>query len=295
MNLITNLDGWIIIDKPKKIGSTDVVNKLKRALRPKKIGHAGTLDPFATGMLLIAVGEATKTVAYAMSNIKDYEFTLRFGSFTDSYDEDGQVIEESSNHTTESEFKKIAESYVGTYEQVPPKFSAIKIDGKRAYDLARNGEDFEIKSRSVELHSFELLEFTENYARAKITCGKGFYVRSLAYDICKKLNICGHLTELRRTRIGNFHEQHMISLSNFEELGYNDSQELRNSIHPVHAVLDDILVQQVLESEVTALKQGKKLKLELPDGLVACMFEGKLISISEVQSGQLSSLRVFNL
>lgn len=290
-----NLNGWLVVDKPKGIGSTDVVNKLKRIIKPSKIGHAGTLDPFATGMLLIAVGEATKTVAYAMSNIKDYEFTLKFGSFTDSYDEDGTITETSENRVDEQTFTKAALSFLGSYEQTPPKYSAIKIDGKRAYDLARSGEDFEIKPRSVELKSFELLEFNEDYARAKITCGKGFYVRSYAYDICKKLNICGHLSSLRRTRIGKFREENMFSLSKFEELGYTLSQELKKSIHPVHAVLDDILVHQVLESEMNALKQGKKLEVNLPNGIVACMFEEKLIAISEVQAGLLSPIRVFNL
>ena len=290
-----NLNGWLVVDKPKGIGSTDVVNKLKRILKPSKIGHAGTLDPFATGMLLIAIGEATKTVAYAMNNIKDYEFTLKFGSFTDSYDEDGSTLESSDKRTSENDFIESAKSFLGIYEQTPPKYSAIKIDGKRAYDLARSGQDFEIKPRSVELKSFELLEFNQDYARAKITCGKGFYVRSYAYDICKKLNICGHLSSLRRTRIGKFREENMFSLSKFEELGYNGSQELKKSIHPVHAVLDDILVHQVLESEMSALKQGKKLEVNLPNGIVACMFEENLIAISEVQAGLLSPIRVFNL
>lgn len=290
-----DLNGWLIVDKPKGIGSTDVINKLKRILKPKKIGHAGTLDPFATGMLLIALGEATKTVAYAMGNIKEYEFTLKFGSFTDSYDEDGLILEHSDRRVSEKDFIKSAKSFLGIYEQIPPKYSAIKIDGKRAYDLARSGQDFEIKSRPVELKSFELLEFNNNYAKAKIICGKGFYVRSYAYDICKKLNICGHLSELRRTRIGKFREENMFSLSKFEELGYTLFQELKKSIYPVHAVLDDILVHQVLESEMNALKQGKKLEVNLPNGIVACMFEEKLIAISEVQAGLLSPIRVFNL
>ena len=211
------VNGWLIIDKPEGMGSTTVVNQTRHMLNAQKNGHTGTLDPFATGVLPIAFGEATKLISYVMDGDKEYEFVLNFGTETDTLDCTGKELNSGGKIPTEEEIKNILPFFEGEIEQVPPAFSAIKVDGKRAYDLARKGEDVEMKPRKVRIERIELLEILpEGRAKFRVACSKGTYVRTLGADLAKKLGTWGFLSELRRTKCANFGLEHTILLENLK-------------------------------------------------------------------------------
>ncbi|MFB0993074.1 MAG: tRNA pseudouridine(55) synthase TruB, partial [Rhodospirillales bacterium] len=215
------IHGWIVIDKPLGMGSTGVVGKVRYLLNAQKAGHGGTLDPLASGILPIALGEATKTVAYAMDGCKTYEFTARWGQSTATDDMEGEVVSRSGVRPAEADIRAILSEFEGEIDQIPPIYSAIKVDGKRAYDLARADISMKLKSRKVQIDKCELISCDDvDHATFRVQCGKGTYIRSLARDIAVRLGTCAHVSRLRRTRVGPFTEKHAISLDSLEALGH---------------------------------------------------------------------------
>ena len=224
MNYSNNKHGWLNIDKPQGLSSSTVVTIIRKLLAVKKVGHAGTLDPMATGVLPIAVGEATKTVRFIQDNVKEYEFTVKFGSSTDSFDQLGQVTATTANLPTKQQILDAIPSFLGEISQIPPVYAAIKIDGVRAYKKARAGEEVIMPSRIVHIDKLELLSFDNESAQFRTQCSKGTYIRSLAHDLAIKTNSLGHVTVLRRTMVGNFNQNNIIRFLNSPkyktEIGY---------------------------------------------------------------------------
>jgi tRNA pseudouridine55 synthase len=300
---LNKIDGWIAIDKPVGMGSTTVVSAIKRILRPQKVGHAGTLDPLASGMLPIALGEATKTVQFAMDKTKIYEFEVKWGEATSTDDAEGEIVETSDVRPSTEQIEKIIPEFIGEIEQVPPVYSAIKINGKRAYDLARRGEEVELKPRKVKLDSVKLIENDEKSAKFEVICGKGFYIRSLARDIAKRLGTCGYVTYLRRTKCGAFDKKNAILLEVLEKLVHSSSH--LEFILPVQTVLDDILALALTEQETKSIRQGKRIKLcdieqfatqaPVEGALYQALFDGKLVALTKVEKNILKPVRVMNL
>jgi tRNA pseudouridine55 synthase len=287
------LHGWIALDKPYGMGSTQAVSALKRLFHPKKIGHGGTLDPLATGCLPIAMGEATKTVSYMMDATKTYQFEIYFGAETTTLDSEGEVVQTSDVRPTAQQIIDVLPRFMGNIQQIPPVFSALMIDGKRAYDLARAGVALEMKPRAVTVHLLELLELKGDKALMEVTCGKGTYVRSLARDIAYAVGSVGHVTMLRRLRVGKLDASVMFSLEKLEKMVY-DFQLTVNSNEDVavkslkslllypDAVLDDIPVLRIDKLQHTHLLQGKPLfyaKDRLEDALSHILDETSLFRI----------------
>ena len=243
MNSMNNdLNGWLVINKDLGMTSRQVVNIVKKTLNVKKVGHAGTLDPLATGVLALAVGKATKTVKYIMDGMKKYNFTIKWGISTDTQDAEGKITSKSNKKPDEIKLKAILKNLVGEMNQIPPKFSAIKIKGKRAYELARNGKKFTLKSRKVFLKKIKIVEKNVKkknpYTSFEIECGKGFYVRSLVRDICKKLDVDGHVIELKRIESEPFNLKSSISIEDFLRL--YEKNDWKNFFLPIYSVLNKI-------------------------------------------------------
>ena len=256
------LHGWIILDKPVGIGSTQAVGAVKRELReagePKtKVGHGGTLDPLASGVLPIALGEATKLAGRMLDATKAYDFTIRFGEETDTLDLEGKVIATSDVRPTVSQVEAILPRFTGPIEQVPPAFSAMKVDGKRAYDLARAGEEVELKARAVTVHALTLVNAEADQATLSATVSKGTYIRSLARDIARALGTVGHVTMLRRTRAGPFTLEQAISLDFLNDAA--KARQLTRMVLPLDAALDDIPALPVTPEQAQLLRNGQQL------------------------------------
>lgn len=293
-----NINGWLIIDKALGDSSAKAVAIVKRFTKAKKVGHAGTLDPLATGVLPIALGEATKTVSYAMDATKRYRFTISFGTATDTDDREGETIETSDIRPTKEQLLAALPDFLGTIDQTPPIYSAIKKAGKRACDLAREGKEVEIPSRKVRIDTLEMTDFAEHgeFATFEVTCGKGTYVRSLGRDIAKKLGTCGHISLLRRLQVGIFSEKNAISLESLKEIVHN--ADLGESLLPVVAVLDDILAVTVTPEQALELRQGKLISkdLDITNGtVVRIMDDATLVALATYTDGAIKSVRVFNL
>lgn len=305
-----DIHGWINLDKPYELGSTQAVSRVRRLFDAKKAGHAGTLDPLASGILPIALGDATKTVPYIQDRFKVYEFVISFGEQRNTDDLEGEVIQTSDLRPSEESLLEILPNYIGDIEQIPPQFSAIKIDGQRAYDLARDGQQVDIKSRVVVVEELELLSFTPDNARMRMLCGKGTYVRSLARDIGIDLGCYGYISELRRMSVGSFTEDNSISLEKLEELAH--SSRLDEVLLPIETALDDILELAVSEAEVLRLKNGQNLSfvsrydaerlssigIDYRDediDLVVAMHKMQPVAICEVDRVTIQPIRVFNL
>lgn len=291
--------GWLIVDKPRGMGSTQVVSLTRRLFQAQKNGHCGTLDPFATGVLPIAFGEATKLIPIVTDGDKEYEFLLQFGEQTDTLDTEGEVIKTSDVIPSKQEILDILPQFVGEISQVPPIYSAIKIDGQRAYDLARQGKEVDIPERKIMIYELELLEGPANrQARFRVRCSKGTYVRTLGADIAQKLGSCGHLQELRRTKCGNFDLKSKILLENIKNMEYGEP--LLESLLPVMTCLRDIAVIAVGEEEARKLKLGQGLSPKALDvknligQTVAASFENELIALVRIEEKRISPLRVFN-
>ena len=294
---MTKASGWLIIDKPLNVTSFDVVAKIRRFFKPSKVGHAGTLDPLASGVLVIAVGEATKLIDMVMDCEKEYVFDIRWGADTATLDSEGDVVKESKIRPSKNEIECLLNSYKKQYKQIPPKFSAIKVDGKRAYDLARKGVDFELEARAANLIEYEIIEHSSDYTRIKIVCGKGFYVRSLAQDIAHELGSCGHVSYLRRTRVGKFSENDAITLDNLLKILHNyNTSNCAFELKPILSVLDDILVQEVPQSMADRLKTGLTVQAldNMPETMVA-ICDGHPVAICSNFEGVLKVKRGFNL
>lgn len=295
-----DINGWLIVDKPRDIGSTQVVNLTRRLFNAKKNGHAGTLDPFATGILPIAFGEATKLLPYVTDGRKEYEFVVQWGKATDTGDSEGKIVSESDKIPDREEILAVIPQFVGQINQVPPAYSAIKINGRRAYALARSGEEVSIPERTVEVYALELLEeLSEGQARFRVECSKGTYVRSLGRDLAEKLGTCGFLQELRRTKCGQFGLESKILLENIKNIVHSDA--LKEILLPLETSLRDIAEIAVSEVDADKLKKGQGVSPRAYDidkliGREAAAFcNGSLIAIVRIEEKRISPLRVFNL
>lgn len=293
------ISGWLVVDKPRGMGSTQVVSFTRRLFNAQKNGHCGTLDPFATGVLPIAFGEATKLIPYVTDGEKEYEFVLYFGEETDTLDTEGQVVAISDVIPSEAEIRTVLSEFVGEIIQIPPAYSAIKIDGKRAYDLVRQGEEVQIPERKIKIYELELLEMlTNRTARLRVRCSKGTYVRTLGADIARKLGSCGYLKELRRTKCGNFDLSQKILLENIKNMEYGEA--LLKSLLPVMTCLRDIAVIAVGKEDAKKLKLGQGLSPKMLDVKnfigqeVAAVFENELVAIVRIDERKISPVRVFN-
>lgn len=293
--------GWINIDKEGGITSFDVVARVRRILSMKKVGHAGTLDPMATGILPIAIGDATKTIAYAMDGEKSYHFTVKWGSATNTDDREGEAISHSQNRPDEANVRSLLPTFIGTILQRPPQFSAIKINGQRSYKLARAGEHVEIPERPVVVHDLVLETHNNEQSTFVVHCGKGTYIRSLARDMGEMLGCFGHVTTLRRLSVGKFMENNAISLDKLKEIVHNAAP--LEVMYPVDAVLDDIPALQMEESDLIRLRQGQIVNLSDEQRVqagghsqVRIRNDNKLSLIAEITSdNSLKPLRVFNI
>lgn len=293
------ISGWLVVDKPAGMGSTQVVSLTRRLLNAAKNGHCGTLDPFATGVLPIAVGEATKLVPYVTDGDKEYEFTLKFGAATDTLDCDGQVIAEGGRIPQKEEVEAVLPQFVGEITQVPPVYSAIRINGERAYDLARRGETVEIPERRVTIFGLELLENpAPDLVRCRVRCSKGTYVRTLGADIAAKLGTIGHLTALRRLKCGNFDLSQKILLENLKNMEY--VEERQRNLLSVITCLRDIAVIAVTEADAAKLRNGQSLSpkaYEVSDLVgreAAAVCQGELAAMVRIEERKISPVRVFN-
>ncbi len=292
------INGWIILDKPQGISSNQALRKIQYLLRAKKAGHIGTLDPFATGVLPLAFGEATKLIPYLEGTEKTYEFTLKFGTATTTADTEGDISETSATIPTLEQIQNILPQFIGKISQIPPRYSAIHINGQRAYDLARKGEDFEIPSRQITIKKLTLLKprLEQKEADFRVTCSKGTYVRTLGTDIAAALNTCGHLTALRRTQNGFFDLSDTILLDNLKNMLYKDDGVY--PLKPVETFLCDITVIALTKEQTLKLKSGQTLDstdLTPFENIAAACFENKLIALVGTKENQVFPIRVFNL
>ena len=292
------VDGWVILDKPVGLGSTPAVSKVRRLFGAQKAGHGGTLDPLASGVLPIALGEATKTVPFVMDGRKEYRFTLRFGQARSTEDAEGEVTATSDLRPTDQAIRSALPAFVGDIEQVPPAFSALKIEGKRAYDLARAGQPVALKPRRVLIERLELLGRPDtDHADFVVSCGKGTYIRSLGRDLALSLGTVGYLSALRRTAVGPFREEAAISLPKLEALGHIPA--LLGVLAPVATALDDIPALALTEAQADRLRQGQPVLLTRdapPSGaLLRAEAGSRLVALVRSDGASLQPVRVFNL
>ncbi len=289
------VDGWLALDKPAGLSSSRAVLKARFLLNARKAGHGGTLDPLATGILPIAFGEATKTLSYITETDKEYRFTIRWGQTTETDDREGRVTAENSHRPDRAAIEAALPAFIGDIEQTPPAYSAIKIDGKRAYKLARDGEAPDIKSRIVTVKNATLVDcLDEDHAEFHITSGKGFYVRALARDLARALGTEGHIAALRRTRVGPFDESCAISLEKLEQLSHSARAE--ETLLPLMTALADIPAVAVTAGEADRMRQGQTLRLPTAKaGTVIVINAEKPVAIAFIKDGAARPLRVFNL
>ena len=299
------VNGWLIIDKPAGMTSAAVVGRVRRMLDVAKIGHGGTLDPLATGVLPLALGEATKTVSYVMDGKKGYRFTARWGEARNTDDADGIVVATSPVRPDRTQIEAALASFRGEISQIPPNFSAVKVDGQRAYALARADQAMELAPRIARIDRFELIAQPDaDTAIFEVICGKGTYVRALVRDLAVALGTVGHVTELRRTRSGPFAEKDAISLEKLEELSH--SAAAADLVRPVETALDDIPALALTEDEARRLQSGQSVSAlavarrtplrNIGLGTVFCaMAEGKPVALARFEGGELRPIRVLNL
>ena len=295
-----NINGWLILNKPRGITSNDAVIKTRILFDANKNGHCGTLDPFADGVLPIAFGEATKLIQMVADGAKEYEFVLKFGEQTDTLDTEGQIVARSNKIPSKEEILRILPEFIGKIKQTPPIYSAVKIDGKRAYELAREGKDVAIKEREIEIFDLKLLDMLpDNQAKFAVACSKGTYVRTLGNDIASQLGTVGYLTALTRTKCANFSLDSTILLENLKNMVYEG--KCNEILLPTEAPLRDIADFAVSEEDAAKLRKGQRIsprnyKLEKIYGQKAvAMFNNCLVAIVAVEESRISPLRVFNL
>jgi tRNA pseudouridine55 synthase len=292
--------GWLLLDKPQGLTSNQALGRVKFLLKCKKAGHAGTLDPLATGCLPIAFGEATKTVPFVVDDEKHYRFTVTWGAETDTDDTEGAVTATSDLRPTVTDIEAALPAFIGEIEQVPPQYSAIKIDGNRAYDLAREGQSVEIAPRVVQVFELSLIEATGDTATFDCHCGKGTYVRSIARDLGRALGCLGHVSALRRVSVGDFEEQDLVTMADLEAAAEQDDGSIRSYLHPVEIGLETLSRVDVNSSDAMRLRRGQSILLrgaEVPVAgtLYYVMSGGGLVALAEAEKGALHPRRVFDL
>ena len=303
------IHGWRVLDKPEGLTSTQALGKVRRLLNAEKAGHGGTLDPIATGILPIALGEATKTVSYAMDGAKTYRFTVRWGLRTATDDREGEVIDRSDVRPDADAIRAALPAFLGNIEQVPPQYCALKVNGERAYDIAREGDVADLAARTVRIDRFELVEIPDaDHAVFEVDCGKGTYVRSLARDIAEDLGTVGHVTVLRRLRVGRFTLDTAISLD--ELAAMEQGAAVERLLLPIETALDDIPALALTEAEAHRLRHGQAVALLTrqdlerltaikgsvgEDGIVVALFAGKPVALARVEGAEVRPVRVINL
>jgi tRNA pseudouridine55 synthase len=291
------ISGWLILDKPLDITSTKLGNIVRRLLGAKKIGHAGTLDPLATGVLPLAIGEATKTIPYCVYRKKSYRFQITWGENRATEDAEGEVTKVSSVRPERQEIVAALPQFIGEISQVPPIYSAVKVDGQRSYALARSGQDVVLKSRLITVYNLSLLSIDSvDQCTLELECGAGTYVRSIARDLAVTLNTCGYVSALRRTQTGKFTEKDTISLEKVYDIAHNIEQA--QSFLPIGAVLDDIPAVPVSEADVVKLRQGMKIQSDLIFNIgetVAVWQDKQLIAMAYYDEHWLYPKRIFNI
>jgi tRNA pseudouridine55 synthase len=291
--------GWLILDKPQGLTSTQSLGKARRLLSGKKAGHGGTLDPLATGILPLAFGEATKLIPYVMDGDKEYEFTVRWGEQRDTDDAEGQVVAISPVRPSEAAIQAALAPFIGLVNQTPPRYSAIKIDGERAYDLAREGVQVAMQPRQVTIYDLKLIDANvTDEARFWVASGKGMYVRSLARDLAASLGTCGHVTALRRLRVGPFTLTEAISLEKLTELAHNGAAH--KALLALRMALDDIPVLHLTASEAQRLRAGQSLMIRpqhmdlVSAPVIWAEHQGTPVALVAQQSGAFHVMRGFH-
>ena len=302
-----NLIGWINLDKPLEMGSTQALGAVKRILNPKKAGHSGTLDPLATGVLPLALGDATKLVNFVQDSLKTYEFTIKWGERRETDDAEGEIIATSDKRPKIDDIIAALPQFVGEIEQIPPKYSAVKINGQRAYDLARAGKEVDVKSRIIYIEKLDILEASEETLKLECVCGKGTYVRAIARDLAHALETEGYVTELCRTAVGPFLQRDAVSLDFLEQI--NDKSALEDVLYPLEVVLADIPALALTEAEAKKLRNGNFLSfvakpdferlmmsgINTEDGdHAAAIYNDKLVALVDITGPRIVPTRVFN-
>jgi tRNA pseudouridine55 synthase len=300
------IHGWVCLDKPLEMGSTQAVSRVRRLFDAAKAGHAGTLDPLASGILPIALGEATKTVPFMMDARKVYRFSIRWGASTTTQDREGEVIARSDVRPTPEQVQAVLPAFTGEIDQVPPAFSAIKVDGERAYDLARDGQTVALKSRRVVIHEAAVTDAPDpDHVEITVLTGKGVYIRSLARDLATALGAEGHVSALRRERVGPFSLENAVGLEFLEDLVHRGAAS--EGLLPITTALDDIPDLAVTDEDAFRLRQGRSIVLlprqmetlqaRLPAGsdLVSAVQGSEPVALCSLKAGRLQPDRVFNL
>ena len=298
------IHGWIAIDKPLGMTSTDVVTRVRRLTGAAKVGHGGTLDPLASGVLPIALGEATKTVAYVMDGAKCYRWSVTWGEARSTDDAEGVVVAQSDVRPQPAEIEAALAGFLGQIEQIPPAYSAVKIGGQRAYDLARADQPVVLTPRIVRIDRFALVEAGSDWATFEVGCGKGAYIRSLARDLAKVLGTVGYVSYLRRTRCGPFDETGAISLDMLEDFGHSAASA--NLVLPVKTALDDIPALALTEDEARRLQNGQvlsafRLTSQISDPSISAgiavraMAEERVVALARIEGDEIRPIRVLNL
>jgi tRNA pseudouridine55 synthase len=291
-----DVNGWVVLDKGVGMTSTHAVAVVKRALNAKKAGHAGTLDPLASGILPIALGEATKTVPFVMDGQKSYVFTVAWGIETETDDAEGRPVQATHTYPEREAVEALLPRFTGLIEQVPPRFSAVKIQGERAYDLARDGETVDLKPRQAQIDRLALVAHSGERSILEADCGKGTYVRALARDLGRALGCLGHVAALRRTRVGPFTEEDAVVVGDLERL---DSGEPASVLRPVETALADVPSIAVPREMAVRLMRGQPVILRGRDaplaGKIYATCGGVLVAVGDIERGELFPHRVFNL
>jgi tRNA pseudouridine55 synthase len=296
------IHGWFVLDKPVNMTSTQAVGITRRVFNAQKAGHSGTLDPLATGILPIALGEATKTVSFAVDGEKAYRFTVRWGAETETDDTEGTITKTSDRYPDRASIEALLPQFHGEIMQVPPAYSAIKVDGARAYDLARDGETVVLEARPVFIDSLQLVDTPDAATSVfEARCGKGTYVRALARDMGRLLGCYGHVIALRRTQVGPFDEAVAVTMDELMAASESgDPEQLSRLLQPVEAALADLPELLVSQSDAASLARGQTVLIRGRDapilsGPAYATSKGRLIALGELAKGALHPTRVFNL
>lgn len=298
------INGWIVLDKPVGMTSTQAVGKVRWLFQAQKAGHAGTLDPLATGVLPIALGEATKTVPYAVDGMKAYRFTVRWGGETDTDDAEGQVVNSSEERPRREAIEALLPDFHGEIQQTPPQYSAIKIQGERAYDLARSGETVALEPRPVVIERLSLVDVPDaDTAVFEAECGRGTYVRALARDMGRRLGCFGHVTQLRRTRVAAFRAENAVGVADLESARGADAEDggtrLAAYLQPIELALSELIEVSVSQQDAARLARGQSVLMRgrdapITSGEAFAICKGTLIALCQIDKGEIVPIRVFS-